>query len=67
MDRYAYSGPVKIFGTIVQKDWYAETIAATPAKAKSNLAYQWKKDNGRTASSKVELPGKIILMENLYG
>jgi len=53
-----------MFNTIVQNNWYAETMAATPAKAKSNLMYRWKKENGKTAASKVELPGKITVMES---
>ncbi len=64
MERYSYRGPVKMFNTIVQNNWYAETMAATPAKAKSNLMYRWKKENGKTAASKVELPGKITVMES---
>lgn len=66
MDRYSYTGPVEVFGTLVDQRWHGETTAATPARAKSNLAYQWKKAHGKTANSRVTLPGKVILVEN-YG
>lgn len=62
MDKYVYNGPVEVFGTLVDQRWHGETLAATPAKAKSNLVYQWKKAHGRTASSRVVLPGKVILV-----
>lgn len=57
--RYTYTGPVMVFGVLAQNNWHGETLASTPEKAKSNLAYQWKKANGRSATSKVELPGKV--------
>lgn len=67
MDLYGYSGPVVIFGQIVEPNWSGVTRAATPARAKSNLTYQWKKAHGKTAASRVELPGKVILMETDNG
>lgn len=63
MDYYSYTGPVEMFGKVVEPQWKGVTYAATPAKAKSNLAYQWKKAHGRTASSRVELPGKVEVLD----
>lgn len=60
--RYAYHGPVLVFGKIVQNSWYGETLAVTPEKAKSNLAYQWKKRNGLASTAKVELPERVRLV-----
>lgn len=59
--KYTYDGPVLVFGQLVQSNFRGETIATSSTKARSNLVYQWKKRNGRSAGSKVELPGKIIL------
>lgn len=59
---YYYEGPVLMFGNVVQNKWHGETTAVSIGKARSNLIYQWKIANGKTAGSKVELPGKIILV-----
>ena len=66
MDKYIYKGPVVVFNNVVDNNWYGVTWAATPAKARSNLMYQWKKANGRTASSYVKLPGELVT-ESDYG
>lgn len=62
MNIYIYEGPVLEFGRLVEERWYGETMANTEKKAKSNLAYQWKKRNNRLASSVITLPGKIQLL-----
>ena len=61
--RYAYDGPVTVFGTIVDRKWYGETVAVSEKKAKSNLMFQFKNENGLTPSAKVELPGGLYLIE----
>ena len=38
----------------------ATTVAPTEAKAKSNLAYRYKKENGLMPNTKITLPGKLI-------
>lgn len=58
-EKYAYSGPVLIFDTCVEENWKGVTYAVSEKKARNNLMYQWKKKNGRVATSKVTLPGKI--------
>lgn len=60
--RYAYCGPVMEFDRLVASNWKGETIAPSEAKARSNLAYQFKKKNNRIASVKVTLPGKITMV-----
>lgn len=65
MNRYSYSGPVMEFDTCVQQNWKTETMAVTPRKAKSNLAYRWKKENNRIPGAKISLPGKLKLMEDV--
>lgn len=43
MQQYQYDGPVMRFDDCVQHRWKATTVAPTEAKAKSNLAYRYKK------------------------
>ena len=62
--KYIYEGPVFVFGNCVATKWRGETCAESPAKAKSNLIYQYKKQNGFSASAKVDLvPGNILSEE----
>lgn len=56
---YSYDGPVKVFDDIVSKNWRGKTVAVSEAKARSNLIFQWKRDHGKIAATKVTLPGKI--------
>lgn len=60
MTQYSYDGPVMEFGRCVANRWQATTRAVSERKARSNLVYQFKKDNGRTANAKITLPGKIV-------
>ena len=61
MQKYFYDGPVMRFDTCVDHRWRATTIAQSEAKAKSNLIYRYKKENGLVPNAKVSLPGKIKL------
>lgn len=61
MQRYQYDGPVMRFDNCIQRRWTAITVAPSEAKAKSNLTYRYKKENGLTPNAKITLPGKIIL------
>lgn len=63
MNRYYYDGPVMVFDTCVTDHWKGETMATSEKKAKSNLAYQFKKSTNRMAATKVTLPGKIMIVE----
>lgn len=56
---YEYSGPVKVFDKIVSQKWSGQTTADSEKKARSNLAYQYKKSHNFVARSKVILPGKL--------
>ena len=60
MKQYKYDGPVMRFDDCIQHRWTATTIAATEAKARSNLTYRYKKENSFTPNSKITLPGKLI-------
>lgn len=59
MQRYRYEGPVKEFDRIIASLWTGETMAVSPGKAKSNLAYQYKKQNNKLPRCKITLPGKL--------
>jgi hypothetical protein len=63
MDLYSYHGPVTMFDRCVANSWEAETYAISEKKAKSNLIFQYKKQNGLQPTSKVSLPGKIVKLE----
>lgn len=43
MNQYAYDGPVMEFDTCVASRWKGSTYAESESKARSNLAYQYKK------------------------
>lgn len=62
MPKWFYDGPVMEFNTCIANHWKGETIAPTEAKARSNLAYQFKKNNHRIPRSKVTLPGDIRMI-----
>ena len=59
---YAYSGAVTSFGNIIDQYWYATTYAVSADKARSNLAYRFKKENNKRPGAKIELPGTINLI-----
>ena len=59
MTRYVYNGPVMEFDRCIADCWYGETMAPSESKARSNLAYQYKKSNNRVSGAKITLPGKI--------
>lgn len=57
--KYVYNGPVLEFDRVVSNQWKGETMAPSKAKAKSNLAYQFKKQNNRIPGTRITLPGDI--------
>ena len=63
MKLYSYDGPVLAFDRIVANHWKASTIAESEAKARCNLAYQFKKETGRVPRTKITVPGKLIIIE----
>ena len=67
MPKYFYDGPVMEFNTCIADHWKGETFAPSETKARSNLAYQFKKRNNRTANTKISLPGKLIMEEIIDG
>lgn len=62
MDKYSYDGPVMEFDRCVSSNWKGSTYAVSEKKARSNLVYQFKKQNNRIPSTKITLPGKIMVV-----
>lgn len=60
MKQYSYDGPVMEFNTCIANCWKASTYAASENKARSNLAYQFKKKNNKMPNAKITLPGKLV-------
>ena len=67
MKYYIYKGPVLEFDRCIENNWFGKTKAASKAKAKSNLIYQYKKSTGRLPKTKIDLPGKLVLEGEYYG
>lgn len=63
MDLYSYTGPVLEFDRCIANNWSAATYAPSEKKARSNLAYRFKKEHGKTAATKITLPGKIVRVD----
>lgn len=63
MPLYTYDGPVKLFDQIVSEHWRGSTIAPSEKKARSNLAYQYKKEIRKSPASKISLPGELVVIE----
>lgn len=59
MPKYMYEGPVVEFENLIASRWKGETVAPSPGKAKSNLIYQFKKQNNRLPGTRIRLPGKL--------
>lgn len=62
MNKYSYEGPVMEFEKCVTNSWKASTYAVSENKARSNLAYQYKKQNNKMPATKIILPGKITMV-----
>lgn len=63
MNLYSYDGPVLEFNRIIANQWHGSTRAESEKKARSNLAYQFKKQYGKAPRSNITLPGKLISIE----
>lgn len=61
MALYSYNGPVLEFDRCIANRWKGQTYAISESKARSNLAFQFKRETGRLPRTKITLPGKIIL------
>lgn len=62
MPKYLYDGPVMVFGKFVG-NWRGETFAHSEDKAKSNLAFQFRKQNNRASNTVVEFPNELKVIQ----
>lgn len=60
--KYLYEGPVLEFDRVIANNWRATTFAPSERKARSNLAYQFKKQFGKDPATKITLAGDIKLL-----
>ena len=67
MAKYEFVGAVMYFDKCVAYIKSAETIAPSEAKARANIAYRWKKENGYGPTAKITLQGQMILKEDTNG
>ena len=63
MTLYFYNGPVLEFDRVIDNYWTGSTRAETEKKARSNLAFQFKKQYGKAPRSKISVPGKLTIIE----
>ena len=71
MYTWSYKGPVVRFNylgkdewtrcAVIVNEWTAYTVAPSEAKAKANLTFRFKKENGYSPSAKIVLPGEVRL------
>lgn len=57
---YSYNGPVMEFDKVIANNWTGTTYASSEKRARSNLAFRFKKQFGKQTGSKITLPGKIV-------
>lgn len=62
-DKYSYEGPVKSFDDVIHRCWSASTYAVSEKRARTNLAYRYRKEHGMSAETRITLPGKITKVE----
>lgn len=62
MGQYRYCGPVKEFDTIINNKWEGTTSAPSEKKALNNLIYRYKREHGKSADTKITLPGKLTVL-----
>lgn len=57
---YIYRGAVLDgFGNLLDTTWFGQTIANSQRKARSNLAYRYKKERGMPMHVRIDFPEKI--------
>lgn len=64
---YEFKGAVLLFDRIVASNYTATTTAASMRKARSNLVYRYKRDNGYAKTAKISLTGKFTIIEQKEG
>lgn len=65
MKKYSYKGPVLEFEKCIANNWEASTYAVSPSKARSNLAFRFKKEHNKATNCRISLPGKLTVVEEM--
>lgn len=63
MYRYIYDGPVKEFNKVITEKLKGETMAVSEKRARDNLAFQFKREFGKSLNSKISFSGKIMFID----
>lgn len=63
MNLYTYDGPVMEFDRCLASHWKAKTYASSEKKARSNLSYQFKQSMNKLPNARIDLPGKIVMVQ----
>lgn len=61
-NKYRYIGPVSSFDKLIAERIVMETTATSPDKARSNIAFRYKKQHHIMSNAQIELPGTITKM-----
>ena len=68
MDKvYEFNGAIRLFDRIIAQNYTAQTTAPSVLKARSNIAYRYKRDNGYAKTAKISLTGKFTIIEQKEG
>lgn len=62
MNKYSYNGPVMEFDRCIADRWKGETVAVSEKKAKANLIFRYKQENGKATNARISLPGKLTVV-----
>lgn len=60
--KYSYDGPVLEFDKVICTRWTSTTFAPSEKKARSNLTYQFKKQFGKQAATRITLADDVKLL-----
>lgn len=61
--KYEYVGPVEKFGKCIAHRWTATTYAPTERRARCNFIFQYQQDNNLLPNTKINLPGRIVMVD----
>ena len=59
---YRYEGAVLIFDRVVAHNYHAQTLASSAAKARSNIAYQYRRKANIADHIPVKLTGEPVAL-----
>ena len=63
MSKFVYKGAVYAFDSLVTHCWEATTWAVSPAKARSNLKFQFRNKYNYSRCIPIDLPGQLVVAQ----